>query len=186
MARLREQLAVKKRRKVLRLAKGYFGAKSKQYRAASQQVMKSMAYAYVGRKLKKREYRRLWIARINAGDRMCGTTYSRPHQRPQDCECRHQPQGARRPRHQRYERVQATRRNRDQGPRVNYETKRNAAFAAFLFISPNYFSISEWSLRVESGKLINLITKHLNSCEGNACYAEIPSHSYGSRYASGT
>ena len=69
--------AFKKRRKVLRLAKGYYGAKSKQYRAASQQDMKSMAYAYVGRKLKKREYRKLWIARINAGARMNGTTYSR-------------------------------------------------------------------------------------------------------------
>ena len=69
--------AVKKRRKVLKLAKGYFGAKSKQYRSASQQVMKSLSYAYVGRKLKKREYRKLWIARINAGARINGTTYSR-------------------------------------------------------------------------------------------------------------
>lgn len=78
MARIKRAVnAVKKRRKVLRLAKGYYGAKSKQYRAASQQVMKSMAYAYVGRKLKKRSYRRLWIARINAGARICGTTYSR-------------------------------------------------------------------------------------------------------------
>ena len=78
MARIKRAVnAVKKRRKVFRLSKGYFGAKSKQYRAASQQVMKSLAYAYKGRKLKKREYRRLWIARINAGARLCGTTYSR-------------------------------------------------------------------------------------------------------------
>lgn len=78
MARIKRAVnALKKRRKVLRLARGYYGAKSKQYRAASQQVMKSMAYAYVGRKNKKREYRRLWIARINAGARLCGTTYSR-------------------------------------------------------------------------------------------------------------
>ena len=77
MARIKRAVnAVKKRRKVLKLAKGYYGAKSKLYRAASQQVMKSMAYAYVGRKLKKREYRRLWIARINAGARLCGTNYS--------------------------------------------------------------------------------------------------------------
>ena len=69
--------ALKKRRKVFKLAKGYYGAKSKQYRAASQQVMKSLAYAYVGRKLKKREYRKLWIARINAGARICGLSYSR-------------------------------------------------------------------------------------------------------------
>ena len=78
MARIKRAVnAVKKRRKVFKLAKGYYGAKSKQYRAASQQVMRSMAYAYVGRKLKKREYRKLWIARINAGARICGTTYSR-------------------------------------------------------------------------------------------------------------
>lgn len=78
MARIKRAVnAVKKRRKVFKLAKGYYGAKSKLYRAASQQVMKSMAYAYVGRKLKKREYRKLWIARINAGARICGTTYSR-------------------------------------------------------------------------------------------------------------
>ena len=78
MARIKWAVnAVKKRRKIFKLAKGYYGAKSKQYRSASQQVMKSMAYAYVGRKLKKREYRKLWIARINAGARICGTNYSR-------------------------------------------------------------------------------------------------------------
>ena len=78
MARIKRAVnAVKKRRKVFKLSKGYYGAKSKLYRAASQQVMKSMAYAYVGRKLKKREYRKLWIARINAGARICGTTYGR-------------------------------------------------------------------------------------------------------------
>ena len=78
MARIKRAVSsMKKHRKVLRLAKGYYGAKSKQYRAASQQVMRSMAYAYVGRKNKKREYRRLWIARINAGARLCGTNYSK-------------------------------------------------------------------------------------------------------------
>ena len=78
MARVKKGInAHKRHKKVLKQAKGYYGAKSKQYRAASQQVMKSMAYAYVGRKLKKREYRKLWIARINAGARICGTTYSR-------------------------------------------------------------------------------------------------------------
>ena len=78
MARIKRAVnAVKKRRKVFKLAKGYYGAKSKLYRSASQQVMKSMAYAYVGRKLKKREYRRLWIARINAGARLNGLSYSK-------------------------------------------------------------------------------------------------------------
>ena len=78
MARIKRAVnAQKKKRKVMKLAKGYFGAKSKQYRAATEQVLKSMAYAYVGRKNKKREYRRLWIARINAGARLNDTTYSR-------------------------------------------------------------------------------------------------------------
>ena len=77
MARIKGAVnAHKKRRKIMKLAKGYYGSKSKQYRAASQQVMRSMAYAFVGRKNKKREYRRLWIARINAGARICGTNYS--------------------------------------------------------------------------------------------------------------
>ena len=78
MARIKRAVnAAKKRRKIFKQAKGYWGAKSKLYRAASEQVMKSMSYAYVGRKLKKREYRRLWIARINAGARICGTNYSK-------------------------------------------------------------------------------------------------------------
>ncbi|MEG1559819.1 MAG: 50S ribosomal protein L20 [Clostridia bacterium] len=78
MARIKRAVnAVKKRRKIFKLAKGYYGMKGNAYRAASQQVMKSLAYAYVGRKQKKREYRRLWIARINAGARICGTSYSR-------------------------------------------------------------------------------------------------------------
>ena len=68
--------AIKKRRKIMRQAKGYFGAKSKLYRGARQAVMKSGNYAYVGRKLKKREFRQLWIARINAAARMNGLTYS--------------------------------------------------------------------------------------------------------------
>ena len=78
MARVKRAVnAVKKRRKVFKLAKGYFGAKSKQYRAASEQVRRSLRYAYIGRKLKKREYRRLWIARINAAARINGLSYSK-------------------------------------------------------------------------------------------------------------
>lgn len=69
--------AVKKRRKIMRRAKGYFGSKSKLYRVARQAVMKSMQYAYVGRKLKKRDFRQLWIARINAAARMNDLSYSR-------------------------------------------------------------------------------------------------------------
>ena len=78
MARIKRAVnAQKKKRKMMKLAKGYFGAKSKQYRAASEQVRRSLRYAYIGRKLKKREYRRMWIARINAGARMNGLSYSR-------------------------------------------------------------------------------------------------------------
>jgi len=78
MARVKRAVnALKKRRKVMRQAKGFFGAKSKQYRAASEQVRRSLRYAYVGRKQKKRDFRRLWIARINAGARANGLSYSR-------------------------------------------------------------------------------------------------------------
>ncbi len=69
--------AVKKRRKIFRLAKGYFGCKSKNYRIARQAVMKSLQYAYVGRKRRKRDMRSLWIARINAGARENGLSYSK-------------------------------------------------------------------------------------------------------------
>lgn len=78
MARVKRAVnAQKKKRKVMKLAKGYFGAKSKQYRAASEQVRRSLRYAYIGRKQKKRDYRRLWIARINAAARMNGLSYSK-------------------------------------------------------------------------------------------------------------
>jgi large subunit ribosomal protein L20 len=69
--------ALKKRRKILRLAKGYRSAKSTLYRVAREQVMKSGQYAWEGRRLKKRDFRKLWIARINAGARANGITYSR-------------------------------------------------------------------------------------------------------------
>ncbi len=69
--------ALKKRRKTLRLAKGYRGTKSNLYRVAREQVMKSGQYAYVGRRLKKRDFRKLWIARINAAARQNDITYSR-------------------------------------------------------------------------------------------------------------
>ncbi len=69
--------AVKKRRKILKLAKGYFGGRSKRYRVARQAVMKSQKYAYIGRKLKKRDFRQLWIARINAAARLNGLSYSK-------------------------------------------------------------------------------------------------------------
>ncbi len=78
MARIKRAVnAQKKKRKVMKLAKGYFGAKSKQYRAASEQVRRSLRYAYIGRKQKKRDFRSLWIARINAAAHMNGLSYSK-------------------------------------------------------------------------------------------------------------
>lgn len=78
MARIKRAVnAHKKRRKVLKLAKGYYGSKSKQYRAASEQVRRSLRYAYTGRKMRKRDFRRLWIVRINAAARLNGISYSR-------------------------------------------------------------------------------------------------------------
>ncbi|MBC7076217.1 MAG: 50S ribosomal protein L20 [Syntrophomonadaceae bacterium] len=67
----------RRRKKILKMAKGYRGSKSKLFRVAKQQVMKSGNYAYAHRKLRKREFRKLWIARINAAARDNGTTYSR-------------------------------------------------------------------------------------------------------------
>ena len=78
MARIKAAVnAHKKRRKIMKLAKGYYGSKSKQYRAAQEQVMRSLRYAYIGRKLRKRDFRQLWIARINAAARINGLSYSR-------------------------------------------------------------------------------------------------------------
>ena len=77
MARVKGAMMTRKRRnKILKLAKGYWGAKSKHYKMANEQVMKSLQYAYVGRRLKKRDFRQLWIARINAGCKANGMNYS--------------------------------------------------------------------------------------------------------------
>lgn len=78
MARIKRSVnALKKRRKVMKLAKGYWGARSKQYRTAKQSVMKAMSHAYIGRKLRKRDMRKLWITRINAATRVNDMSYSR-------------------------------------------------------------------------------------------------------------
>ncbi|MBE3100683.1 MAG: 50S ribosomal protein L20 [Firmicutes bacterium] len=78
MARVKKAInAKKKHKKILKLAKGYFGASSRQFRSANQAVMKALAYSYTGRKLKKRDFRKLWIARINAATRINGLSYSR-------------------------------------------------------------------------------------------------------------
>lgn len=77
MARVKGAMMTRKRRnKVLKLAKGYWGAKSKHFKMANEQVMKSLSYAYTGRRLKKRDFRRLWITRISAAAKMNGMNYS--------------------------------------------------------------------------------------------------------------
>jgi large subunit ribosomal protein L20 len=77
MARVKRGVNAKKRhKKVLKQAKGYFGAKSKLFKTANQAVMKSLNYAYIGRKHRKRDFRRLWITRINAAARLNGMSYS--------------------------------------------------------------------------------------------------------------
>ena len=77
MARIKGAMMTRKRRKkVLKLAKGYFGAKSKLFKTAKEAVMKSGQYAYIGRRQRKRDFRRLWIARINAAAKLNGMNYS--------------------------------------------------------------------------------------------------------------
>ena len=77
MARIKGAMMTRKRRnKVLKAAKGYWGAKSKHFKMAKQAVLKSGNYAFAGRKLKKRDFRRLWIARISAQAKACGMNYS--------------------------------------------------------------------------------------------------------------
>ena len=78
MARVKTAKITRKRhKKIMKLAKGYFGAKHYRFRNANQAVLKSLAYSYVGRKDRKSDFRKLWIARINAAARMNGTTYSK-------------------------------------------------------------------------------------------------------------
>ncbi len=78
MARVKRAMnARKKHKKILKLAKGFRGARSKLYRPANEFVMKALAHAYKGRKLKKRDFRKMWIARINAATRMHGLSYSK-------------------------------------------------------------------------------------------------------------
>ena len=77
MARVKGAMMTRKRRnKILKMAKGYWGSKSKHFKKANEQVMKSLTYAYVGRRLKKRDFRQLWITRISAACKIYGLNYS--------------------------------------------------------------------------------------------------------------
>ncbi|MFO7153183.1 MAG: 50S ribosomal protein L20 [Bacillota bacterium] len=78
MPRVKKGVTARRRhKKILKLAKGYYGAKSKRFRMANQAVLKSLMYSYIGRKLRKRDFRRLWITRINAAARANGISYSK-------------------------------------------------------------------------------------------------------------
>lgn len=78
MARVKRAMnSRKKHKKILKLAKGYYGGKSKLFKTANESVIRALRNAYVGRKLKKRDFRKLWIARINAATRLSGLSYSR-------------------------------------------------------------------------------------------------------------
>lgn len=78
MARVKRAMNARKyHKKILKLAKGYYGGKSKLFKTANESVIRALRNAYVGRKLKKRDYRKLWIARINAATRMNGLSYSK-------------------------------------------------------------------------------------------------------------
>ncbi|WP_422445411.1 50S ribosomal protein L20 [Thermoanaerobacterium sp. DL9XJH110] len=78
MARVKKGVTARQRhKKIIKLAKGYRGAKSKLFRPANQAVLKALSYAYVGRKLRKRDFRKLWITRINAAARSNGISYSK-------------------------------------------------------------------------------------------------------------
>jgi len=77
MARVKGAMMTRKRRnKTLKMAKGYWGSKSKHFKMANEQVMKSLTYAYIGRRLKKRDFRQLWITRISAACKLNGMNYS--------------------------------------------------------------------------------------------------------------
>ena len=85
MARVKGAMMTRKRRKkVLKLAKGYWGAKSRHFKMAKQAVMKSGNYAFIGRKQRKRDFRRLWITRISAACRMNDINYSTFYERPEE------------------------------------------------------------------------------------------------------
>ena len=95
MARIKGGLnAKKKHNRVLKLAKGYRGARSKQYRIAKQSVMRALATAYAGRKQRKRQFRQLWIARINAAARLNGLSLQQVHVWTEAGRCGAEPQGA--------------------------------------------------------------------------------------------
>ena len=116
MARVKGAMMARKRRnKTLKLAKGYWGAKSKHFKMANEQVMKSLTYAYVGRRLKKRDFRQLWITRISAAVKPNGLNYSTFMHGLKVARHPDQPQDAVRDGHQRSRGVRRPVRDRQEG-----------------------------------------------------------------------
>ena len=116
MARVKKGVnAHKRHKKILKLAKGFYGAKSKVFRAANPAVMRSLRSAYVGRKLKKRQYRQMWIARINAAARMNDNGLQQTDGRPQKVRYRNQQKDAFRNGDLRRTCIRSTLRNREEG-----------------------------------------------------------------------
>ena len=83
----RGNVAAKRRKKILKFAKGFRGAHSRLFRTANQQVMKALVYSYVGRKRKKRDFKKLWLCRVKAAARIEGLTYSKLKDRPDVLKC---------------------------------------------------------------------------------------------------
>ena len=134
MARVKGAMMTRKRRnKTLKLAKGYWGNKSRHFKMANEQVMKSLTYAYVGRRLKKRDFRSLWITRISAACKLNGMNYSTfMHRRHRD-----QPQDAQRDGHQRSRRFHQARRDREERLILFAKKHRCMSSGVFLFSAQN-------------------------------------------------
>ena len=132
MARVKGAMMTRKRRnKTLKLAKGYWGNKSRHFKMANEQVMKSLTYAYVGRRLKKRDFRSLWITRISAACKL------NVHARPEDRRYRDQPQDAQRDGHQRSRRFHQARRDREERLILFAKKHRCMSSGVFLFSAQN-------------------------------------------------
>ena len=137
MARVKGAMMTRKRRnKTLKLAKGYWGNKSRHFKMANEQVMKSLTYAYVGRRLKKRDFRSLWITRISAACKLNGMNYS-TFMHPEDRRHRDQPQDAQRDGHQRSRRFHQARRDREERLILFAKKHRCMSSGVFLFSAQN-------------------------------------------------
>ena len=136
MARVKGAMMTRKRRnKTLKLAKSYWGSKSRHFKMAKQAVYKSGVYAYVGRKLKKREFRQLWIARISAAVAVRHQLFPL-HERPEEGWHRDEPQGHLRAGYRRSRRVRGPRRGRQEGALISEQQRAQPdGCARFLWLS---------------------------------------------------